>query len=195
MDITNSQNRLFNVIDRSYQMGQKPWDDGVRLQNYTNLVNHNSYANYPHESYNQLDGNSSIGTFCKGNSQPSDLLNGVIKCNPRPNETASRFNYAFDKQIDKRMVDISGIEIPNNQLRVVPNRGVATLNQKTILPDNRNIQALAQRLTKISTTDVAENKNLFKFKASRQRLSRDELLGISREKFVPEPLPVSVIPP
>ena len=74
----------------------------------------------------------------------------------------SQFSRQYHCYLHLLWVKVQQWEIPNNQLRVVPNRGIATLNQKAILPDNRNIQALAQRLTKITTTDVAENKNLFK---------------------------------
>ena len=54
----------------------------------------------------------------KENTEHSLIHTPMIKCIPRENEGASRFNYAYDRQIDKRMEDVSGILIPNNQLRV-----------------------------------------------------------------------------
>ena len=111
MDITNYQNQLFDVINRSYLLdgvSGKPIEDGVTIKNYTDLIQNRSYANYSYERTNQLDGLTHIGTFSKGNSQRSKLPEPIIKCTPRKNETASRFNYAIDKYIDKRyLVSIS----------------------------------------------------------------------------------------
>ena len=185
MDITNNQRHLYNVIDRSYLTGQRPIDAGVRTKNYTDLVNFNSYANFPYERYNQLDVRTHIGTFGKENSQESQLLMPTINCNPRPNESASRFNYAYDMQVDKRMVDVSGILIPNNKLRVIPNRGTQLLHQNRNLPTNPEIEALSKRMLNISTNNGEDNPGVLKFKASRQRLSRDELLNITRKPVTP----------
>ena len=55
MDISNNQQQLFGAVERSYLRDGKPKEDGVRLLNYTNRINNNSYANYPYQSYNQLD--------------------------------------------------------------------------------------------------------------------------------------------
>ena len=109
----------------------------------------------------------------------------TINCNPRPNESASRFNYAYDMQVDKRMVDVSGILIPNNKLRVIPNRGTQLLHQNRNLPTNPEIEALSKRMLNISTSNGEDNPGVLKFKASRQRLSRDELLNITRKPVTP----------
>lgn len=183
MDITNNQRQLFGVVQRSYLrdgVSGKPVEDGVRLLNYTNRVHMNSYANYPHERNNQLDMASYIGVFGKENSQASRLQDHLIECTPRHNETASRFNYAIDKCVDNRLVDVSGIDIPNNRLRVVPNRGTQLCFQNNLLPINPQIQALANRLTSITIANDNDN-NVLKFKASRQRLTREELQGFKRE--------------
>ena len=76
MDISNNQRNLFAVIDRSYLLDGdqgKPHEDGVMIMNYTDRVQKNSDLNFPHETYSQLDGVTHIGTFGKGNSQPSKI--------------------------------------------------------------------------------------------------------------------------
>ena len=106
MDISNNQRNLFAVIDRSYLLDGdqgKPHEDGVMIMNYTDRVQKNSDLNFPHETYSQLDGVTHIGTFGKGNSQPSKIP--TIDCTPRKNETTSRFNYSFDYAINNRMID------------------------------------------------------------------------------------------
>lgn len=190
MDISNNQQQLFGVVERSYLRDGKPKEDGVRLLNYTNRINNNSYANYPYQSYNQLDMATHLGVFGKQNSQPSRLPEPVINCTPRYNETASRFNYAIDKCVDNRLVDVSGIDIPNNRLRVIPNRSTQLCFQRNLLPSNPPIQSLANKLTAISISEPSDS-NILKFKANRQRLTREELLGV---KAVP-PVPVAGAPP
>lgn len=193
MDISHNQRQLFGVIDRSYLRDGKPIQDGVRLMNYTGRVNLNSYANYPHERNNQLDMATHIGVFGKENSQPSKLPEPLINCTPRYNETSSRFNYAIDKCIDNKLTDVSGIDIPNNRLRIIPNRGTQLCYQRNLLPTNASIQELAQRLTSITSSETSDT-NLLKFKASRQRLTREELLGVTKVPPQNEPQPVRLVP-
>ena len=53
-------------------------------------------------------------------------------------------------QITTRPTEVSGVNIPNNQLRIIPNRGTKLCYQKTIMPVNKEIIGLA----KINTTPV-----------------------------------------
>jgi hypothetical protein len=185
MDITNYQNQLFNVINRSYLLdgvSGKPIEDGVTIKNYTDLIQNRSYANYPYERTNQLDGLTHIGTFGKGNSQRSKLPEPIIKCTPRKNETASRFNYARDKYIDKRKIDMTGQYIPNHMLRVIPHRGTQLYSQNRNLPRNDAILDLSLRIGDISAASLDKTFKLsnsdLNFKASRERLSRDAIKGL-----------------
>ena len=188
MDISHNQQRLFGVIDRSYMtngVSGRPAEKGVMTMNYTDKIHARSYANYPYQKYSQLDVGTHIGCMGKENSQRSILPKPIINCTPRENEGASRFNYAYDLQIDKRMVDVSGILIPNNQLRVIPNRGIVSCYQERNIPTNQAIQNLSQTIGNISASDLDKSFNLsnanLKFKASRQKLSREELLGLARK--------------
>lgn len=198
-DITNNQQNLFNVINRSYErdgVSGLPIKNGLRPKNYTDLVNLRSEANYPYEVYNQLDGNSVIGTFGKANSQPSKLPEPTINCTPRHNPEASRFNYAVDSQIDNRLIDVSGVSIPNKHLRVIPNRGTqsAYQNINTLTPPtNKPIEKLVNDITNISY-EPADTKSKLKYKASRQRLSRAELIGAVEKPPALVPRPVYSVP-
>jgi len=186
MDISYNQQKLFNVIDRSYitdGYSGRPAEKGVMIMNYTDKINARSYANYPHQIYSQFDVATHIGCNHHIKSDIKGIKN--INCTPRENETASRFNYANDRQIDKRMVDVSGILIPNNQLRVIPNRGIPMCYQERNIPTNQAILNLAQSIGNISASDLDKTFNLsksnLKFKASRQKLTREELLGLARK--------------
>lgn len=194
-DITNNLNNLYNNINRSYILdGNRglPAEKGLRLNNYTDLIHFRSDTNYPHEKSNQLDIATYQGCFGKENSQHSRLPEPTINCSSRENIESSRFNYAIDSQIDNMMVDVSGIEVPNKYLRFIPNRGIETAYSTLNIPANKNIEKLVNDITNISVKP-AETANLLKYKASRQRLSRNELLGINA--IVPQvPQPVRVVP-
>ena len=195
-DITNNQQNLFNVINRSYQrdgVSGLPIKNGLRPKNYTDLIDFRSDANYPYQVYSQLDGNSVIGTFGKANSQPSKLPQPTINCTPRHNPEASRFNYAFDSQIDNRLIDVSGVDIPNKHLRVIPNRGTQSAYQKPVMVSNPQIEKLVRDITNISF-EPADTKSKLKYKASRQRLSRAELIGAVEKPPALVPRPVYSVP-
>lgn len=194
-DITNNQQNLFNVINRSYMLDGVeglPIERGLRIKNYTDLIHFRSDVNYPHQAYGQLDGNNVLGTFGKANSQASKLPEPTINCTPRKNEEAYRFNYALDSQVDNRLIDVSGVEIPNKHLRVMPNRGTQMAYQKPIIPENKPIEKLVNDITNISY-EPANTKDKLKFKASRQRLTRAELLGVV-DATKPTPRPVYSVP-
>jgi len=181
MDISNNQRNLFAVIDRAYKTHEKPIEDGLMLMGHINLIQARSNANYPHQKYGQLDIATHIGCFGKSNSQRSNLPTPLIKCNPRRNETASRFNYAYDKQITTRQTEVSGVLIPNNQLRIIPNRGTQLCYQKTVMPFNQELFNLSQNIRRYCPPDESTFPNdNFQFRASRERLTREELQGLPR---------------
>jgi hypothetical protein len=198
-DITNTNENLFNVINRSYMLDGiegLPVQKGIRIDNFRDLIDDRNDAKYPYERYSQLDFSSYVGVFGKENSQPSRLLEPTINCTPRVNIPASRFNYAYDKQIDNKLIDVSGVDIPNKFLRVIPNRGIETTGyQKQYIPTNKPIEKLVNDITNISYEPADTNSKL-KFKASRQRLTRAELLGAVEKPppLVPKPV-YPVAPP
>lgn len=184
MDISNNQKQLFSVINRSYMMdGQmgKPVEDGVEIKNYLDRVQ--KYSE-PYEVYSQLDNITHLGTLCKQNSQRSKLPNPAIYSYDRGNETKSRFNYAIDRQVDRKLIDVSGQEIPNERLRNIPNTGgVVSCYQQRKTVRNPEIEQLSNEISKISILEQNDlNIGDLQFKASRQRLSREELLLLNNNR-------------
>jgi len=168
MDLNQTQ--LFAAVDRAAMMNNL--EKNTRIMNYTGRVNLYSNANNPYQRYSQLDIASHLGCFGKENSQPSQLPEPFINCTPRKNDEAWRFNYAIDKQITKRLVDVSGQFIPNNQLRIIPNNGLQLFAQNRHLPPS-----LSGSLGNISASSLNRdftnnniNKNLT-YTANRQKLT------------------------
>ena len=183
--MNQNQTQLFAEIDRAAMMEQL--EKNTRIMNYTGRVNLYSNANNPYQRYSQLDCQHHLGCFGKENSQPSQLPEPFINCTPRKNDDAWRFNYAIDKQITKRLVDVSGQFIPNNQLRIIPNRGIHLYAQERNLP-----RSLSGSLGNISASSLNRNftnqninKNLT-YTANRQKLTgQDRTQGYIHKPAVP----------
>jgi hypothetical protein len=194
-DISNNQSQLFSVVQRSYRMDGVdglPKEKGVRIDNYLNLIDFRSDSRYPFQRNEQLDNASYIGCFGKENSQKSKLPEPTINCTPRLNPEASRFNYAYCYTVDNKLVDVSGVEIPNQHLRVIPNRGTQLAYQNNnFVPKNGKLEKMVKDIMNISVQEPKDRDTL-KYKASRQRLTKEELLGVA--KPTPPPTPVRVIP-
>jgi hypothetical protein len=186
-DISNNQQNLFNVLERSYKndgVEGMPVQDGKILDNlYLDRVNKNSYSNDKYERYNQLDIQNITGVIGKENSQKSKLPNnGIIDARVRNNETSDRFNYAYHMHVDKRLVDVSGQYIENNKLRIAPNRQTQYFG-KTMIPQNKDLENLSNEIYNISSKKIDDREvsksNLF-YKARKQKLTREELLNLTR---------------
>ena len=168
--MNQNQTQLFAEIDRAAMMQQL--EKTPRIMNYTGRVNLYSNANNPYQRYSQLDCQHHLGCFGKENSQPSQLPEPFINCTPRKNDDAWRFNYAIHKQITTKLVDVSGQFIPNNQLRIIPNRGIHLYAQERNLPSS-----LSGSLGNISAASLNRNftnKNINKnltYTANRQKLT------------------------
>lgn len=196
-DISNNLNNLNDIIYRTYQAdGQEglPKLKGISQKNYIDLIHHRSDANQPKYKYDQLDANTIYGQFGRFDYQNPILTEPVINCTPKSyNPESSRFNYAIDSQINNKMVDVSGIEIPNKYLRFIPNRGIQSAFTNVNIPANKNIEKLVSDITNISYKP-ADTNNILKYKISRQRLTRDELLSINAIKPPVLPQPVQIVP-
>ena len=168
MDLNQTQ--LFAAVDRAAMMNNL--EKNTRIMNYTGRVNLYSNANNPYQRYSQLDISSHLGCFGKENSQPSQLPEPVINFTPRKNDDAWRFNYAIDKQITKALVDVSGQFIPNNQLRIIPNRGIHLYAQDRHLPPsiNGSLGSISASSLNRNFTNNNINKNLT-YNANRQKLT------------------------
>jgi len=168
--MNQNQTQLFAEIDRAAMMEQL--EKNTRIMNYTGRVNLYSNANNPYQIYSQLDCQTHLGCFGKGNSQPSQLPEPFINCTPRKNDDAWRFNYAIDKQITRALVDVSGQYIPNNQLRIIPNNGIHLYAQNRHLPSsiNGSLGNISASSLNRNFTNNNINKNLT-YTANRQKLT------------------------
>ena len=188
--MNQNQTQLFAEIDRAAMMEQL--EKNTRIMNYTGRVNLYSNANNPYQRYSQLDCQHHLGCFGKENSQPSRLPEPFIDCTPRKNDTASRFNYAIDKQITRGLVDVSGQFIPNNQLRIIPNRGIHLYAQERNLPSS-----LSGSLGDISASSLNRNftnKNINKnltYTANRQKLTGQAMT----QGYINKPATPAVVAP
>ena len=132
--------------------------------------------------------------FWQGKLQPSQLPEPFINCTPRKNDDAWRFNYAIHKQITTKLVDVSGQFIPNNQLRIIPNRGIHLYAQERNLPSS-----LSGSLGNISSSSLNRNftnndinKNLT-YTANRQKLTGQGMTqGYTQQAGLKPP---AVVPP
>ena len=120
-----------------------------RQQLHLPLINAFSQANDPYELRSQLCGANGVASLGLENSQASELPDPFIRCRSGFMEESSRFNYGYDMAINKRKIDVSGQLIPNEELRVIPQRGVQIHAYQTtrVLPFKTNIAKLAEELS------------------------------------------------
>ena len=138
---------LFAQIEREHIGNNQELDR--RQQLHLPLINAFSQANDPYELRAQLSGANGIASLGLENSQPSELPEPFIRCRTGFMEESSRFNYGYDMAINKRKIDVSGQLIPNEELRVIPQRGVQIHAYQTtrVIPYKTNIARLAEELS------------------------------------------------
>jgi hypothetical protein len=120
-----------------------------RQQLYLPLVDAFSQANDPYEIRSQLSAANGVASLGLENSQGNELPEPFIKCRTGFMEESSRFNYGYDMAINKRKIDVSGQLIPNEELRVIPQRGIQIHAYQTtrVLSYKTNIARLAEELS------------------------------------------------
>ena len=138
---------LFQQIEREHIGNQQELKK--RQQLHLPLINAFSQANDPYEMRSQLIGANGVASLGLENSQASKLPEPFIRCRTGFMEESSRFNYGYDMAINKRKIDVSGQLIPNEELRVIPQRGVQIHAYQTtrVLPYKTNIARLAEELS------------------------------------------------
>lgn len=191
-----TDNELSSCIQRAEDM--EKIKAGIMPMLYTGRVQANSSANYARNYYSQLHD-------CGVNDRDLSLLQGkgfkddVIDASSRATQSASRFNYAYDRQVNKRFVDVSGQFIPNNKLRILPNRGCAMWAGGQVLPKpyvDADLQQLSESLMKESINanlayNPADANSYMKYKANRPKLTRQDLMNAAQQYAVRsvQPLP------
>jgi hypothetical protein len=184
-------NELFDNISRAEMMEQIKKD--VRIMGYTGRVQANSMANYARNPRSEL-ANTGVINRDINLYQNVGFMNDKYDASSRALPSASRFNYAYDRQVNKRYVDVSGQNIPNNELRVIPNRscmmnGAFPLEKPQIDP---NLQRLSVELmgnpNDYSKSYIPSSANTYlKFKASRPKLTRQDLTNSAQQYAMARP--------
>jgi len=187
-----TDNELFACIDRADMMEQIKKD--VMPMGYTGRVQANSSANYAKNPRSEL---ANTGVLHRDINlyQYKGFKDDTINASSREMQSASRFNYAYDRQINKRYVDVSGQNIPNNKLRVLPNRGCIMWGGGQTLPapyTDANLQRLSVELMG-NPNDYSKSyipssaNNYLKFKANRPKLSRQDLMNSAQQYTMARP--------
>lgn len=176
-------NELSSCIQRAEDMERIKAD--IMPMGYTGRIQANSSANYARNYYGQLH-DGGVNDRDLSLYQYKGFKDDVIDASSRATQSASRFNYAFDRQINKRFIDVSGQMIPNNKLRVLPNRGCAMYGKQPAPYTDPDLQQLSESLMRESINKTlaynpADANSYMKFKATRPRLTRQDLMEASQQ--------------
>ena len=181
-----ANNELFSCIDRADMMEKIKAD--IMPMGYTGRIQANSSANYARNYYGELC-NTGVNNRDTSLLQGKGFKDDKINASSRATQSASRFNYALDRQIDKRLIDVSGQLIPNNKLRVLPNRNCSMWAGGQVLP-KPYVDADLQQLSNTLMTEVVNNNlaynpaganSYLKYKATRPKLTRQDLMNASQQ--------------
>ena len=196
-----TNNELFSCIERAEMMEQIKKD--IMPMGYTGRVQANSSANYARNYNDQLANAYGVNNREPSSYQYSGFKDDKINASSRATQSASRFNYAYDRQVNKRYVDVSGQNIPNNHLRVIPNRscmmnGAFPLTKP---PYDANIERLSVQLMgdpndySLSYIPSSANKYL-SYKSNRPKLTRQDLMSSANQyaRAKPSTIPNPIAP-
>ena len=145
---------IFDAVGRADVVEKQVWDERHDL--YLTLVEVNSDGLLPHLSRSQLPFGNGLSDLMLENSQKSRLPEPIIRCGRQVMEESSRFNYGLDLSVNKRLIDVSGQLITNENLRSMPQRSTI-INAGTttrLLPYKAPIAALSQSLA----TEIKDNR-------------------------------------
>ena len=145
---------IFDALARADAVEKQVWDERNDL--YLTSVEVNSDGLLPHLSRSQLPFGNGLSDLMLENSQKSRLPEPIIRCGREFMEESSRFNYGLDLSVNKRLIDVSGQLITNENLRSMPQRSTI-INAGTttrLLPYKAPIAALSQSLA----TEIKDNR-------------------------------------
>ena len=186
-------NTLFDNISRAEMMEQIKAE--VRPMGYTGRVQANSSANYAKNPRSELANTYNVCDRDISLYQYTGFMNDRIDASSRATQSASRFNYGYDRQVNKRYVDVSGQFIPNNKLRDgenLPNRS-CMMNGAFPLAKPKtdtNLQRLAMELMgengSSAYMSASANKYL-SYKTNRPKLTRQDLTNSAQQYAMARP--------
>jgi hypothetical protein len=187
--IGGSQFSVDNRTDNNLSSYIQRADDAEKIKAnimpmlYTGRVQANSSANYARNYYGQLC-NTGVNNRDISLLQYNGFKDDVINASSREMQSASRFNYAFDRQINKRYIDVSGQFIPNNKLRVLPNRSCVMYGTQPPAYTDPNLKLLSDTLmTDVINLsyDPSGANSYLKYKANRPKLTRQDLMSAAQQ--------------
>ena len=145
---------IFDALARADAVEKQVWDERHDL--YLTSVEVNSDGLLPHLSRSQLPFGNGLSDLMLENSQKSRLPEPIIRCGRQVMEESSRFNYGLDLSVNKRLIDVSGQLITNENLRSMPQRSTI-INAGTttrLLPYKPQITAISNSLA----TEIKDNR-------------------------------------
>lgn len=182
------QNDLFASINRANDTERVKAE--TMIMGYTQLIQDRSDVNQPRKYYSQLDNKNQVYNRDISLLQNNGFKDNMLNVSSREQQTSSRFNYAIDRQINKRFIDVSGQFIPNEKLRVLPNRGIITYGKHPDPPMNNNINNLSLRLAQgvkgIPDYDPTTARGQLKYNVNNKRLTKEDLINSSSRYIKPD---------
>ena len=151
---------------------------------YTGRIQANSSANYARNPYCELANAYGVNDRDISLLQYKGFKDDKINASSRETQSASRFNYAYDRQVNKRYVDVSGQFIPNNKLRVLPNRSCSMYGTQPPPYDDPDLKQLSNSLMSDAidlTYNTADANKYLKYKVNRGKLTRQDLMEASQQ--------------
>lgn len=180
-----TNNVLFDNISMAEMMEQLKAE--VRPMGYTGRIQANSMANYAKNPRSELANAYNVCDRDISLYQYKGFMNDKFDASSRATQSASRFNYGYDRQVNKRYIDVSGQFIPNNKLRVIPNRGCMMNGAFPLAkpPADPNLERLSAELMAEASGAGAympsSANKYFSYKASRPKLTRQDLTNSAQQ--------------
>jgi hypothetical protein len=173
----------------------------VRPMGYTGRIQANSMANYAKNPRSELANAYNVCDRDISLYQYKGFMNDKFDASSRATQSASRFNYGYDRQVNKRYIDVSGQFIPNNKLRVIPNRGCMMNGAFPLAkpPADPNLERLSAELAaEASGTGLympSSANKYFSYKASRPKLTRQDLTNSAQQFAMAKPSGLANVAP
>lgn len=182
------QNDIFASINRANDTERVKAE--TMIMGYTQLIQDRSDVNQPRKYYSQLDNKNQVHNRDISLLQNNGFKDNMLNVSSREQQTSSRFNYAIDRQINKRFIDVSGQFIPNEKLRIIPNNGLIVYGKQSAPPMNNNINNLSLRLAQgvkgIPDYDPTTARGQLKYNVNNKRLTKEDLINSSSRYIKPD---------
>jgi len=196
---TNSE--LFDNITRAEMTEQIQAE--IRPMGYTGRIQANSTTNYE-RNHRSLLANTGVLDRDTNLYQNLGFKDDKFDASSRATQDASRFNYGYDRQINKIYVDVSGQNIPNNKLRSreqLPNRqcmmnGAYPLAKPVADPNlSRLASSLMAEASGAGAYMPSSANKYYSFKANRTKLTRQDLTNSAQQFAMAKPSGLANVAP